>query len=233
MSINRTHASSASGASTATPSFPATVNAGDNAFLSIQLKQASGGSASPVAPEGWVLQAAGAGGSGSPGAGSGQIAAAKYKKICDGTEGGTTAQASATAAINCISAYLILYRADSGEMETESVAGSDSTPGASWSAAMAEELDIEAGDTVFVVSCTNHNTGPNRSAHNYQPAGLALVSATEFSDGGWSPGTGLGGCAVQFDVAETTTDVYTNTATMTSANAPCGVSIATRLREIV
>jgi hypothetical protein len=222
----RVHSTSAGGSATAIVAFPPLTTAGHFAFLTVQLKQASGGSASPVAPEGWELQAEASGGSGAAGSASGTVAAAQYRRILDGTEGGTTVEVSANAAINCISACMDIF---DDTIDSATVAGADNAPGAGWRTEFADALDMQDGDTVVVWSASNHQTGPNRSAHALQPAGLALASPTEFRDGGWNVGGGLGGSAVMFTV-QTAPMAYTHTAASSSTNSQCGVSFVTRLR---
>lgn len=181
-----------------------------------------------MAPEGWELQASASGGSGAPGSGSGTVAAAQYRKVLDGSEGGTSVEASADAAINCISATLDIFHNDAGAIDSATGAGSDSTPGTAWRTEISSMPDLQEGDTVVAWSASNLATGPSRAGHALQPAGLALTSPTEFRDGGWSVGGGLGGGGVIFTVT-TAPAVYTHTGSG-GTNAQCGVSFVTRLR---
>lgn len=210
--------------------FPPTVSPNARALLHTELKYPP---ASLGTPGGFMLQIEGQGGAGDPGQNSGQILASQFTRQCDGSEGGMSFDVLTDGGVNALGACLDIFQSDipGATIDLQTAIAYDSTPGKPWRAEFGSDLDVQAGDLLVVHSTTNQNTGPNRSAHQFVVAGLG--PAIEFRDGGFNVGHGLGACTVLFPVEAPLRLAYVNTANVTYANGPCGVTILSVLREVV
>lgn len=230
----------ASGTTSLSVAYPASISAGDLLVLCICNKFPANG---PSTPAGWTLPTDGqrSGGSGVDGNDSGNVFATVFYKEADGTESGSLSVTITSG--DCAVGRMLRYTKGAGAWQISAVNGTDTTPGVgSWNVTAGADPGIAAGD--FVVTCSAVNA--NSAATNFSSHAMTVTGATVGTDTARLTGTGdtpSGGTSLGNDCTLAIADHEITAGSSSAAPAfsmayaggtaasPAGATVFLRLRE--
>lgn len=223
MIIWKAAGASGTGTSSASPSYPASIAAGNTLILIVINKYPGNG---PATPSGWTLAHEISGGAGSPGMDNGQVTLTIFKKVADGTETGTLAIDTTGSSVT----YCRINRYTSFGPVTVSVVGiANNVASTSWSAAFATDPGIRSGDHISVLNAINTDTVVWSSSALTTP-GVTYGTAV----GGGSASTFGDQCALRQVDLPTSAGNSTGASTYTmtgDSGTPSGAAVLVVLRE--
>lgn len=216
------------GTSSAGPTCPATVNAGNLLRLDVATKYGL-----PDTPTGFTLTtgASAIHGPGGTGLDTGNVAATIFWKIADGSEGGTTVTVTCPSG-NSVYARIHRYtRTATNSLAAAASNGGQDTATLTWSVPMAADMGLTTDDFVMTAAATNSDTGA-ASLEALTASGIVMGTLTERDDAGTSQGDDLRMVSSGGSVTSgTSAGVATYTSTLAAVVA--GSVVVLRLREFV
>ena len=222
-----------SGTGTLTPSYPASVSAGQLLVLAV-------GSAYPSVvadtPSGWTAPANNTktGGAGSAGVDSGTRTAQWFYKIATGSESGTVSVTFSGGTPNLTACRIWSYQNATGAWDIACTGGTDNSPGATYSAAMDADPGIVSGDWCLTLSIMNTDSR-GYAGETLTGTGITTALQAEFLDSAITNGDDAKVLACEFTVSagpSSAAPTFGATATGSSANEPAGPTVLMRLREV-
>ena len=226
---------SATGGTSVTPAYPASIAAGDLLVLIIGMKPSAANGGSVTTPTGWtpITSLTGAGGYGTTlGADTGNTNVFTFYKVAAGTESGTL---SITLATNNVS-WAQMYRfSGTGTWDVAGTTGSDTAAG-NVSIAHSANPGVTAGDYILgaMVIPTDVTTPAQFSAEALSQTGITFGTVTEISEPDRSTGNDMGGVTYRAPVssgAASAAPTFTATAGGTTTNVR-GPGVFIRIREV-
>lgn len=160
--------------STVTVGYPPGIQAGDVLLILAGSKYPP---AVPAAPSGFELLGTMSGGTSAQGADSGPATITVFKRIADGTESGTM-DITAVGGTDVASVMIALRSDITNVWNIQASGGPRNSGGNPWTITTEGSLNIEAGDMVLAISCSNTDAGVP-SNHSMTLSGVTLDSATE------------------------------------------------------
>lgn len=216
----------ASGTTSCTPSYPASIAANDLLILVTCSKYKQ-----PTSVTGsWTLLASHNAGAGSSGADSGQAYLSVYYKMATGSESGTITVSVSGG--NCVVARIGCFDWNkTGNLELATAQGGDTTSGTAWSVTTGT-LEMKPNDFIFAFSAGNSDA--TMTSHGLSASGITFGSVVERIDNGTSSGDNcniFGADARVSSGSGTVAVTYTATASISHTNDLCGPTIIMRARD--
>lgn len=213
---NGAFAYSASGGTSVSPAYPASIAAYDLLILTIGMKPSAANGGSVTTPGGWtpIVSLTGAGGYGTTlGADTGNTNVFTFYKVAAGTETGNLAVTIATNGVSW--AQISRLSNASGSWSVTGTTGSDTSAG-SVSIAFGADPGVTGGDYVIgaMTIPTNVTTPAQFSAEAFSQSGITFGTVTEIGEADSGTGSDIGGFRVHAPVSSgTSAGVPTMTAT--------------------
>lgn len=228
---------SASGGTSVSPAYPASIAAGDLLLLVVGQKPSAANGGSCSTPAGWtpVASLTGAGGYGTTlGADTGNTNLYAFAKVAVGGESGSLAVTVGTNGV-CW-ARIMRVTNPSGVWDVAGASGSDTSAG-SVSVGFGADPGVTAGDLVIGAMCipTDVTTPSQFSAQAFSQAGVTWGTVTEIGEADSATGNDIGGFLVHAPVSAGTgsaAPTMTATAGGTTTNVR-GPALFVRVREVV
>lgn len=223
--------SAANGTTSVTATAPGGSLAGDLLLIACVAKYAHPDST----PAGLTLLHQNAGGSGSPGADSGDVYVSVYYRKCVRGDAGAVYTFDITGGDTARTAIYRFTKDTRANWDIAATSGISGTPGTSWSATGSTDPGFEAGDMAVVFSGVNGDSPLNFSAETVAASGATFAAMTEVNDSQSSTGDDIsvvsayGSCTAGPSSGVPT---FTMTAGASSANSPAGVSVIIRIRDV-
>lgn len=220
------------GTTSSSPTYPATVTAGEMLILVCVHKYSSAGISTP---SGWTLLGSYTGGTGDGnGAGTGSGKVWIFYRIADGTEDGATLSVTISPTANCSYHRIFSFSKDGAkDWDIALQGGNMDTPATAWSITTGS-WNVAAGD--HLIAASFQNIAITDSAQACSMSGITFGTATELNDAGSTAGDD-----VRMIVSSHPVSSGSNTAaltyTMTVAGSvnpfsPAGATAVVRLREV-
>lgn len=222
----------ASGLTSSSPTYPATVTAGEMLILVSVHKYSSAG---VTTPSGWELLGSYTGGVGDGnGAGTGTEKVHIFYRIADGTEDGATLSLTISPAANCSYHRIFSFSKDpSKNWDIALEGGNMNTPATAWSVTTGS-WNVASGDFLLAASAVSvYQTCGSQAC---SMSGITFGTMTELNDIGSTAGDD-----VRMVVSSHPVSSGTNTATLTytmtvsgtvNPFSPAGPTAVVRLREV-
>jgi hypothetical protein len=205
----------ATGTTSITPAYPTGIAADDKLLLYVVNKYPTNG---PSTPAGWALVAQVSGGSGSPGAGTGNVYVTVFEKDASGSESGSLSVTITSG--NSSAGAIVAWRSSTGAFSVAATTASDNTRDTSLSFTGAADPGIAALDHVLMIVGL-HRQDPGLSGHALSATGVTFAFAAAALSS-----TFLGTAVADGDGCYVTTNTRGNTAARTPAIAIAGPSSA-------
>jgi hypothetical protein len=161
----------ATGTTSITPAYPTGIAADDKLLLYVVNKYPTNG---PSTPAGWALVAQVSGGSGSPGAGTGNVYVTVFEKDASGSESGSLSVTITSG--NSSAGAIVAWRSSTGAFSVAATTASDNTRDTSLSFTGAADPGIAALDHVLMIVGL-HRQDPGLSGHALSATGVTFAFA--------------------------------------------------------
>lgn len=239
--------STAGVAFTANVPFPATVAAGDIAFIVITTKPSipSGTTDTSVinTPTGWTVVGSSYGGGYGPteqGGGTGNVGNIILSKILAGTEGGTT-QTVDISSVNSGTSRMSVFRNGTGSWNTDYISGdiTANSPTVEISSTFSSAYSFITGDHILYGSSRTDdvfNGGVDFSAHSFTQTGSTFAAVTEIAEDGSGGGNDSGMFCARTNVTSgggSTAPTMNFTVSAINSRLERGPTFAVVLRETI
>lgn len=216
------------GSTSITPGLPASLTDGDVVWIVVVSKPDT---TTHVTPTDWSLAGSAAGGGGTSGNGTGPTRVSVMFRVKDASW--STMPAITCTGGNSTAAQAFRYTRDTSKtLDVASAGGAFSGNTTAWSATMASDPGVTAGDLVLLASSTQ-DEAPTWSAETFTATGLTLGTATERSEAiEGTTGNDVGGWMADRPVTAGTATAPA-VVTATSSVASRGATLLVRVREVV
>lgn len=216
----------ANGTTSLSVAYPGSISAGNMLLLVIVNKYPTNGPSTPSG--GWALLAQKEGGSGSPGADSGNVYTTVYWKEADGTETGNVSVTITGG--NSARGAILNFSKTTGTWALAASGGAVNTPTTSWSATTDAGIDLAPGDVLFAATGCYSDAIAGFGSHAFSASGVTFGTVSEHYEGATGSGDDIRTVGASGSVSSGSgSGAVTYTASL--SNNQAGSTVVVRLRE--